>query len=218
MSGGSTPRAEFQRLVRAHQARRPPLGRALRADGVCFAAHRGEPFRFTTRSAEWRNVIRLLGASADYVALALYRVRTALAAHHVPVLPALLSKVSLFAFGLHIGDYVVIEPGVYVPHGTAVIDGVTTIGSGSVISPWVTVGLDRGNPIGPRIGPGVFIGSHASVLGDISVGLGAKIGAGAVVVRDVEPGTIVGGVPARVLGGGAKPVPDVAMPIVEVAE
>jgi acetyltransferase-like isoleucine patch superfamily enzyme len=49
------------------------------------------------------------------------------------------------------------------------------------------------------IGNDVWIGTHALVLPGVTVGDGAVIGAGAVVTRDVPPGTIVAGVPARVI-------------------
>jgi hypothetical protein len=50
-----------------------------------------------------------------------------------------------------------------------------------------------------RIGHDVWIGTRAMILGGVTVGNGAIIGAGAVVTRDVEPHTIVGGTPARLL-------------------
>ena len=52
----------------------------------------------------------------------------------------------------------------------------------------------------PKICSGVMIGAGASILGNIIVGTGAKIGAGSVVLRDVEAHTTVAGVPARVVG------------------
>lgn len=52
---------------------------------------------------------------------------------------------------------------------------------------WVTIGHD------------VWIGHGVTVLAGVTIGTGAVIGAGAVVSRDVEPYTIVGGVPARVI-------------------
>ncbi len=55
-------------------------------------------------------------------------------------------------------------------------------------------------PAPPQIGHDVWIGSHAHVLQGVRVATGAVIGAGAVVTRDVEPYTIVGGVPAKPMG------------------
>ena len=51
----------------------------------------------------------------------------------------------------------------------------------------------------PRIGDRVEIGVGAVLVGDIEIGAGAIIGANAVVVKDVAPGAVVGGVPAREL-------------------
>lgn len=51
-----------------------------------------------------------------------------------------------------------------------------------------------------RIGPNVFVGARAIILPGITVGEGAVVGAGAVVTRDVEPYSIVAGVPARPIG------------------
>lgn len=78
-------------------------------------------------------------------------------------------------------------------------------------------GLDprsRPTTAAKRIGRGAWIGQRAVVLASCTdIGAGAVIGAGAIVTRDVEPYTIVAGVPARVLGhcpGEAlgKPMPE----------
>ena len=50
-----------------------------------------------------------------------------------------------------------------------------------------------------RIGDGASIGSGATILGGITVGDGAIVGAGAVVTKDVAPGEVVAGNPARQL-------------------
>lgn len=50
-----------------------------------------------------------------------------------------------------------------------------------------------------NIGNDVWIGSHALIRGGVTIGDGAIIGAGAVVVKDVPPYAVVGGVPAKVI-------------------
>ena len=77
------------------------------------------------------------------------------------------------------------------------IDGIVEVGSGTVISPFVTIGLRAGDLAGPTIEPGVNIGTGAKVIGPVRVGAGAQIGANAVVVDDVAPQTTVVGAPAR---------------------
>ena len=50
----------------------------------------------------------------------------------------------------------------------------------------------------------VYIASRATILPDVRIGTGAVVAAGAVVSKDVEPYTIVGGVPARPIGNRTK--------------
>ena len=50
-----------------------------------------------------------------------------------------------------------------------------------------------------HIGKNVWIGANATVLAGVTIGDGAVVAAGAVVRKDVEPNTIVGGVPAKVI-------------------
>ena len=99
-----------------------------------------------------------------------------------------------------IGDPVVIEAGVYMLHGQVVIDGITEIATGTVIGPFVSIGLVEGDYEGPTIEAGALIGTGSRILGPRRIGAGARIGANAVVTRDVAPGTTVVGSPARPVG------------------
>lgn len=87
--------------------------------------------------------------------------------------------------------------GLFIQHGFATMVAAKSIGENCWINQQVTVGhTGRGCPV---IGDNVMITCGAKVLGDITVGDGAVIGANAVVVKDVEPGAVMGGVPARKL-------------------
>jgi serine O-acetyltransferase len=93
-----------------------------------------------------------------------------------------------------------IGPGLMFMHGFATIVNAERIGRDCQISQQVTIGYsDRGGP--PVLGDRVRIGANSVVLGPITLGDDAVVGAGAVVIDDVAPGTVVGGVPARVLEG-----------------
>ena len=111
-------------------------------------------------------------------------------------MPQILDRSCIFFFNVNLGDYTDIDGGLYLPHGNVVVDGMVRIGRNCVIGPWVTVGT-RGSVAGPHIGDDVFIGTGAKILGGISVGDRARIGANAVVLDDVPAGTTVVGVPAR---------------------
>lgn len=85
--------------------------------------------------------------------------------------------------------------GLFIQHGFATIIAAKSIGENCWINQQVTVGYTgKGCPV---IGDNVTITCGAKVLGDITVGDGAVIGANAVVIRDVEPDAVMGGVPAR---------------------
>lgn len=72
------------------------------------------------------------------------------------------------------------------------------IGRDTVIQGKVVLGGKNGQK-GPKIGNYCYIGAGACVLGEITVGDDAMIGANSVVLHDVEPGTVVVGSPAKVV-------------------
>ncbi|MDE0731449.1 MAG: serine O-acetyltransferase [Gammaproteobacteria bacterium] len=93
--------------------------------------------------------------------------------------------------------------GIMFDHATGIVIGETSVIEDNVsILQQVTLG-GTGNEGGdrhPKIKSGVLISAGAKVLGNIVVGEGAKVGAGSVVLNDVDPHTTVVGVPARLVG------------------
>ena len=89
-----------------------------------------------------------------------------------------------------------------IDHGMGVVIGETSIiGDDVLIYHSVTLGSKTGSrgKRHPTIGNNVVLGAQAIVLGNITVGDGASIGAATLVVRDVAPSTTVVGNPAKVL-------------------
>ena len=93
--------------------------------------------------------------------------------------------------------------GIMFDHATGIVIGETSVIEDNVsILQQVTLG-GTGNEGGdrhPKIKSGVLISAGAKVLGNIIVGEGSKVGAGSVVLNDVDPHTTVVGVPARLVG------------------
>lgn len=196
MSNPDAPvsRKEFWRALRA---RHPRLRHALRADAEVTALYRGERHEFGSALDTAGQVLRLAWVSDAFLAQALYRVKARGQALGVPVLPRIAHRLAMALAQVSIGDPVVVAPGVYLIHGQVVLDGLVEVGAGTIIAPWVTIGLRAGDVRGATIEPGVSIGTGAKIIGGVRIGAGAQIGANAVVVDDVPAGATVMGIPAR---------------------
>jgi serine O-acetyltransferase len=199
LTGSSDAQAAKRAFWRERRARHPPFWEALVADAGIAARSRGERAEFTSRPDAALQMLRLAWESDGFLAQALYRAKARLQALGVPVLPRLAHRLAMAAGQVCIGDPVVVAPGVYIVHGQTVIDGLTEIGPGCVIAPFTTIGLKSGNWVGPTLEADVEVGTGAKLLGELRVGAGARIGANAVVVRDVPAGATVVGAPARPL-------------------
>ena len=144
-------------------------------------------------------VLRLAMDHDAFGALVLYRLKTACQRRGVPVVPRLAHRAAIAWAQLSIGDPVVVSPGIRIPHGQIVIDGFVEVHTGAKIRPFVTIGLKEGVYQGPTIERNVAIGTGAKIIGPITIGEGAVIGANAVVVDDVPARAVVAGVPARII-------------------
>jgi len=143
-------------------------------------------------------------------ALLAHRVAHALDAAGVSLLPRLISMLTRMVTGIEIHPAAQIGAGLFIDHGTGVVIGETAvIGDDVTLYQGVTLG-GTGFATGkrhPTIEDNVTIGSGAKLLGPITVGHGAKIGANSVVITDVPPNsTVVGnpGHPVRVEGRRAE--------------
>jgi serine O-acetyltransferase len=140
--------------------------------------------------------------------MVLFRLREWARRHRAFLLPALCDRLLELLHGARISREVKLGTGVYFPHGDAHIHGQTTIGDGVVIGVHSGIGLrgsffsrDMGTR-GPNIGAYARVGTGARILGAITIGERAVIGAGAVVLHDVPEAATVVGVPARVVRQG----------------
>jgi serine O-acetyltransferase len=130
----------------------------------------------------------------------IYRVQQELYRHGVPLLPAVLRKSLQLVGGCVIGRGAEFGPRFVLVHSLGVvINGRVTGGSGVQIEHQVTIGAASHREQAPILGDDVFIGAGAKVVGGVRIGTGARIGANAVVVKDVPPYATVVGVPARVV-------------------
>ena len=117
-------------------------------------------------------------------------------------LARVISNIARFFTGVEIHPGAKIGRGVFIDHGMGVVIGETAeVGDMATIYQGVTLG-GTGKDIGkrhPTIGENVVVSSGAKVLGPFTVGANSKIGAGAVVLKEVPPNCTVVGVPGRIV-------------------
>jgi serine O-acetyltransferase len=106
-----------------------------------------------------------------------------------------------FRYGIQISYDTDIGPGFYIGHwGTIVVHSKVRIGRNCNISHDVTIGMTFGgkNPGCPVLGNNVYVASGARILGNISIGNGAAVGANAVVTKSIHDMAVAVGIPAQV--------------------
>jgi serine O-acetyltransferase len=120
-----------------------------------------------------------------------------------------LSQAVRWCTGIEIHPGAKIGQGFFIDHGMGVVIGETTeIGEEVTLYQGVTLGgtsLAKGKRH-PTLGDRVVVGAGAKVLGAINIGRGSRIGANAVVVKDVPEDAVVVGVPGEIIKRGPHPV------------
>ena len=149
-----------------------------------------------------RNAFEILLTYSGVHALMWYRLARFFHRIKLKLIARMISQFARFLTGIEIHPAAKIEGGVFIDHGSGVVIGETAeVHKGTVIYQGVTLGgtgKERGKRH-PTIMENVTLSAGAKVLGGFTVGKGAKIGAGAVVLREVPPYATVVGVPGRIV-------------------
>lgn len=124
--------------------------------------------------------------------------------HHLGALSKFFTLLNVLLFGIEVSSRVKIGGGLFLPHTVGTVIGAASIGENVTIMQGVTLGAKEPDMhfnamTRPVIGNHVLIGAGAKVIGNVTVGDYAKIGANAVVVNDIPAYAVAVGVPARVI-------------------
>jgi serine O-acetyltransferase len=134
-------------------------------------------------------------------AVLLHRAANWLWRHELIVPARLVAGFNRWLTGIEIHPAARVGARLFIDHGMGVVIGETAeIGDDVTLYHGVTLGgtsLTRGVKRHPTLGSHVIVGAGANVLGPITVGEGARVGANAVVLKDVAPHVTVVGIPAR---------------------
>lgn len=149
-----------------------------------------------------RNGLEIVLCYAGLHAIWNHRINHWLWNHGMKLLARWFAQLNRFFTGIEIHPGAVIGEGFFIDHGMGVVIGETSvIGKNVTIFHGVTLGgvsAEKGKRH-PTIGDEVVIGAGAKILGNITIGFCSRIGANAVVVKDVPCDSVVVGVPGRIV-------------------
>jgi serine O-acetyltransferase len=157
---------------------------------------------YRVRDPAARSSVEVLLCYPGVHAILWHRLANGLWRRRLPVVARMVSNVGRLLTGIEIHPAAQLGRRVIIDHGMGVVIGETAVvGDDVYLYHQVTLGGTssvRGKRH-PTLGRNVIVGAGAKILGDILIGDGARVGANAVVVQDVQPGTTVVGIPARAL-------------------
>ena len=151
---------------------------------------------------EWWRILSAILGTEMFGANLFYRLQGYANARGWLLVSGWLKALSRIFYAVSIGNEVRAEGGLYIAHGHVVVDGVCVLGRRCSLGPFVTIGLGNSTRApfdteGPCLGEGVVVGTGAKILGSVSIGDRALIGANAVVVSDIPEGHSAAGAPAQ---------------------
>jgi serine O-acetyltransferase len=154
--------------------------------------------------AEWlygaagtRNVLKTLVTDGT-LAMLLYRCMQASQRTGLAPVAMLFNKLNIVFGGCIIGRGACFGPRFVLVHSTGVVINTSVVGGRDVkIEHQVTIGAERG--ASPILGDEIFIGAGAKIIGSLRIGSRVRIGANAVVVKDLPDDVTAVGVPARIV-------------------
>ncbi len=180
-----------------------------------FKSIRDEIDAMMARDPAARSRIEIVVCYPGFQALLFHRLAHGLWRGGWRLLGRWVSQLGRWATGIEIHPAVVIGRRFFIDHGMGVVIGETSeIGDGVTLYQSVTLGgvapsvdshNQRNTKRHPTLEDGVIVGSGAQVLGPITVGRNARIGANAVVTKDVPKGVTVVGIPARAVQSREQP-------------
>lgn len=167
-----------------------------------FATLRKDIQVIKDRDPAVKNTLEILTCYSGLHAIWAYRLAHRFYRRQWFVTARIISTISRFCTGIEIHPGAEIGEGLFIDHGMGIVIGETTIiGKNVSLYQGVTLG-GTGKEKGkrhPTIGDYVVVASGAKVLGSFTVGEGAKIGAGSVVLKEVPPHSTVVGIPGHVV-------------------
>jgi serine O-acetyltransferase len=167
-----------------------------------FAAIREQIDTIFREDPAAKSVVEILLCYPGLHAALLHRISHPLYKAGVPLLPRLISQFARWMTGIEIHPGATIGRRFFIDHGMGVVIGETAeIGDDVLIYQGVTLG-GTGKESGkrhPTLGNKVVVGGGAKVLGNITIGDNARIGAGSVVIHSVPENSTVVGIPGKVV-------------------
>jgi serine O-acetyltransferase len=149
------------------------------------------------QSERWTAIVKVLLTDGT-PAMIVYRLMQWSHRYRLWPLAMLFNKLNAICCNCIIGRGADFGPGFVLIHASGVVINTTVRGGSNVyLEHQVTIGAERQKS--PILGNDVFVGAGAKVIGAVTIGDGARVGANAVVVDDVPAHSTVVGIPARVV-------------------